>query len=618
MSLPCRTILAIACISLLLASSAAGQAFQETTTTAGLSIPPSAAAYLGRGACWGDFDGDGDQDLIFPVGGTLPVLYYRNDGAGSFTDTTGAAGLGASPDKPHACIAGDMDNDGDLDVFLAVQYEPNRLYINDGSGSFTDEAAARGVAAAVTNAFTASLGDYDRDGWVDLYVGNYVSAAGVGEANQLFRNLGNGYFTDVTATAGVGNTGLCFTGIFHDYDDDGWPDIFVGNDKGWYPGQQPDTTYRNNGNGTFTNVGAAINTQFAIGAMGADFTDAFNDGGWDIFVSNTSAGHLFHVWNPNTMQYDELAVTYGVQANVEGWAVNWLDYDNDGWQDLYVVHSFLGNHMYRNPGPGGGPWTNMAPSLGCEIGNSTKYSSAIADYDNDGNVDILVPRPSNPGVLLRNTLNGGSWIRIVLQGTTSNRSGIGAKVSVSVGTVTTSQTLRTGQGYLGGHDLRLHYGLGAATVADEVRVTWPSGQTQVLNGLAANQDHLIIEPSLAVSAMPIPGLSINLVINSPMEPSASFATGLSASTTTGFPIGDGRFIPIDMGALLTLTTTPGNFIMPAPNGTLDATGLGSTLLTVPPIPSLTGLTVYAAAAIGNPSAPLGISSILGPTRITVQ
>ncbi|NRA96151.1 MAG: CRTAC1 family protein [Planctomycetes bacterium] len=618
MPLTGRVILALAGAALLLSAPAPGQAYQDAATAAGIAIPASLASYLGRGACWGDFDNDGDQDLVFPVGGGLPILYYRNNGGGMFTDLTGTAGLDASPTTPHACIAGDIDNDGDLDVFLAAQYGSNHLYINDGTGAFTNEAAARGVDALLTNAFSASFGDYDRDGWVDLYVGNYVSAAGSGEANQLFRNIGSGYFVDVTATAGVGNTGLCFTGVFHDYDDDGWPDIFVGNDKGWYPGQQPDTTYMNNRNGTFTNVGVAINTQFAIGAMGSDFTDAFNDGGWDIFVSNTSAGHLFHVWNPNTLQYDELAVNYGVQANIDGWAVNWMDYDNDGWQDLHIVHASLPNFMYRNPGPGGGAWTNMAPSLGCDIGGSIKYVSAIADYDNDGNIDILLPRPGNTAILLRNTLNGGSWIRIALQGTTSNRSGIGARVSVTVGNVTTSQALRTGHGYLSGHDLRLHYGLGTATVADEVRITWPSGQTQIVNGLAANQDHLIIEPSLAASAMPIPGVTINLLVNSPMEPSAPFFTGVAGSATTGFPLSDGRFVPIDMDALFGLTTTPGNFIMPAPNGTLDVTGFGSIALTVPPIPSLTGLTVYAAAAIGNPSAPLGVSSILGPTPITVQ
>lgn len=618
MSFMSRAILGTGCVVLLLSAPVAGQGYQDAATAAGVSLPANGTGYLGRGACWGDFDGDGDQDLVFPGAGSLPIFYYRNDGGGTFTDLTYTVGLDVSPIRPHACVAADIDNDGDLDLFLAAQYQANHLYINDGTGMFTNQALARGVGAPLTNAFSASFGDYDRDGWIDLYVGNYVAATGGGEANQLFRNLGNGYFSDVTSAAGVGDTGLCFTGIFHDYDDDGWPDIFVGNDKGWYPGLQPDTTYRNNGNGTFTDVGAAINTQFPIGAMGSDFTDAFNDGGRDIFVSNTSAGHLFHVWNPTTLQYDELAGAYGVATNIEGWAVNWLDYDNDGWQDLYIVHSYSPNVMYRNPGAGGGPWTDQAPNLGCDIGNSLKYSSAIADYDNDGSMDILLPRPYSPGMLLRNTLNAGSWIRLALQGTASNRSGIGARVSVTVGTLTTSQTLRTGHGYLGGHDLRLHYGLGTATVADEVRVIWPSGYVQIVNGLVANQEHLIVEPSIAASAMPILGVTVDLEIRSPIEPGAPFVTGVAASATTGFPLGDGRVVPIDMDAVLLLTTTPGNFVLPSPAGTLDGAGFGSTPLTVPPLPALTGMTFHAAGVIGNASAPLGISSIVGPLAITVQ
>ncbi len=599
------------------AAPTAGQGFVETTATAGLSLPPTHNLFNGRGACFGDFDGDGDQDLIYPRAAGAVNTYYENQGNGTFIDRTVGAGLGISLDRPHAVIAADIDNDGDLDVFMPGHFESNRMYLNDGTGVFTEVAASRGLTPGLRPSFTASFGYYDRDGWIDLYVGNYTSGMGVGDPNQLFRNLGNGTFQDVTATAGAADPGLCFTGIFHDYNDDGWPDIFVGNDKGWYPGLSPDTTYRNNGDGTFTDVGAAINTQFGIGAMGADFTDAFNDGGWDIFVSNVSAGHVFHVWNPLTLQYDESAVAYGVVAYIEGWATNFFDYDNDGWQDLYVVHSYVDNALFKNPGPAGGLWTDQGAALGCGNYGSTKYSCSIVDYDNDGHIDIFNPRPNADGVLYRNTGSTNNWLRLRLEGTRSNRSAIGAKVSVTVGTNTTRQSVRTGHGYLGGHDLRLHFGAATAATVDSVFIEWPSGQTQYLLGLATNQEHHIIEPSLEMTGTATPGATIGLDLTSALEPNAAYLMGLTGGTT-GFSLSDGRVVPADPDWLLTLSTTAGNPLLPTPSGALDATGFATSPMNVPALPVLSGLSFYAAGAIALPAAPVGISTIVGPTRITIQ
>ena len=594
------------------------QGFLDATFNANINLPPDYGADLGRGPCWGDFDGDDDLDMVFPAGGGSPIYYYRNNGLGTFADVSATSGLGNSPTRPKACVAADIDNDGDRDLFLAAQFERNRLYINDGSGVFTEEATARGVEFTTMNTFTASFGDYDRDGWVDLYIGNYTGTGAFGQPNQLMRNTGGGYFMDVAPAAGVADTGLCFTGIFHDYNDDGWPDIFVGNDKGWYPFLAPDTTYRNNGDGTFTDVGVAVNTRFGIGAMGSDCTDVFNDGGWDIFVSNTNAGHLFHVWNPATQLYDELAAFHGVAAYSEGWATNFFDYDNDGWQDLLVVHSFDPNHLYRNPGLAGGTWTNVAPSLGCGIPNATKYTSAIGDFDNDGRVDILIPMDYQPGVLLRNTVNGGNWVRFKLEGTVSNRSAIGARVAITVGGVTQRQTVRTGHGYIGGHDLRLHFGVGGATTVDSVSISWPSGHTQILTGLATNQDHAILEPVLYANGTPTTGSTLPLQLLSTQEPNAAFLVGLSGSATTGLPLGDGRTAPIDLDALLTYTSMPGNGVLPTPGGNLNSAGAASIPVQVPGLPALSGLTVYAAAVTGNPAAPLGIASVIGPLPLTIQ
>ncbi|MAG56983.1 MAG: hypothetical protein CMJ83_11870 [Planctomycetes bacterium] len=605
--------LVVPCLALVLCA----QGFVEITTTAGLVLPGSPVGTLGRGPCIADFDGDGDQDVVFPALAAQPIRHFRNDGNNVFTDVTGVTGLENAPTESHAAVAADIDNDGDLDLFVTAAWTANKLFINDGTGNFTEDATSRGVDAPSSGCFSASFGDYDRDGWIDLYIGNWQAITGGGEANILYRNTGNGYFVDVTTAAGCGDIGLTFTGIWHDYDEDGWPDLFVGNDKGYYPGNQPDTTYRNNGNGTFTDVGTAINTQFAIGAMGADFTDAFNDGGWDIFVSNTSAGHLLHVWNPTTQIYDEQATLYGVVANVEGWAVNFLDYDNDGWQDLYIVHSGNRNHLYRNPGPTGGAWTDVAASVGADIWG-VQYTSAIGDLDNDGRIDLVLPDPFYAGRVLRNTVVGGNWIRLRTVGTQSNRDGIGAVVEVTTGTNTQRQTVRCGHGYLGGHDLRVHFGLGTATVADRIKITWPSGQTQILTNVASNQTHVVTEPNLVLQSLPTVGTTSSLSLTSPWDQNQAYAMVLTFSPSPGIPLPDGRIVPANPDWLFWYTLLPGNGLLPQGAGVLSAQGAATSALIIPGDPALVGLTVWTTAVTGNPAAPSAVAGIAGPLPVTFQ
>lgn len=604
-------LLAFACTEV------AAQGFVDVSAATGVSVPFNWNSQFGRGPCFGDFDRDGDQDLIIPGGPTLPIYHFRNDGNGTFTDVTGTTGLGMST-RCRACVCADIDNDGDLDVYVCNNWAPNQLFVNQGSGTFIEQAAQWGVDHA-GGSHTASFGDYDRDGWIDLYVGNFEDLNSTPEANVLYRNGGNGTFTDVTAQAGVGDTGLCFTGIFHDYDDDGWPDLFVGNDRGYIPGFQPDTTYRNNGNGTFTDVGAAINTRFAIGAMGSDVVDVFNDGGWDIFVSNVSVGHLFHEWNPTTSIYDETAAANGIAAYVEGWAVNWLDYDNDGWQDLYITHVFLGNHLYRNPGTGmqGTPWTEVGVTLGADI-TGVKYSHAIGDYDDDGRIDIFQPRGFQDSVFLRNTVTAGNWLKVQTVGTRSNRDGIGAKISVTVNGVTQRQSVRTGTGYLGAADMRCHFGLGNAPHADRVEIWWPSGQLQVFENVAANQELLAEEPEVTLAG-PLAAGSLNtMTVSVPGDGGLFAIMGLSLGTTPGLLLSDGRRLPVNADWLFMWTALPNNLLLPGSHGPLDAQGQASSPLFIPNLPSAAGIELHATAVTLDPAFSLGIRTILQPRSFTIQ
>lgn len=604
---------------LLLAIPLPAQGFVDASTATGVTLPPSTTSLFGRGVCFGDFDGDGDQDLIAPEGPPSlsnpgPVIrFYRNNGAGGFLLESGNS-LGPCG-QSNACVAADIDNDGDLDVYLCNAWAPNQLFVNDGTGSFTEIGAAAGVAYP-GGSYTASFGDYDRDGFVDLYVGNWQYAQGGNEPNLLYRNNGDNTFTDVTQQAGVANLGLTFTAVFHDYDDDGWPDIFVGNDKGYVPSMPENTTYRNNGDGTFTDVGASIQTDLGMGSMGSDFTDVFNDGGWDIFVSNTEAGHVFHEWDPAAGAYQENAGTYGLSAFVEGWAVNFLDHDNDGRQDLYVTHSYTANHLYRNTGFQT-PWPETAVALGADV-TGTKYTTAVVDYDDDGRMDIFQPRTFANSIFLRNTVPAGNWLKVATTGTVSNRSGIGAKVSVTVGGVTQRQQVRTGTGFLCGNDLRCHFGLGQAAAADRVSIWWPSGVTQVFESVPANQVLVAVEPALSLDAPPLTGTSVQLQVDAPGDGGNPYVTLLTGSTEPGTPLPDGRVVPATLDPLALLTLQPGNPFLPAPAGVLDAAGSGATALVIPAFPGLQGVTVHAAGATLDAAFPSGVRTLLPPLPITLQ
>jgi hypothetical protein len=594
---------------------AGGQSFTDVSATSGVQIPANQAMQLGRGMCFGDFDGDGDQDLVVPEGVGGLLRYLRNEGNGTFSDQSAAAGFLLSG-FTRGIAAADVDNDGDLDLFLANSYQPDQLFINDGSASFTEAASLRGLGHA-GGSWTAAFADYDRDGWIDLYLGNYLAFSGAQEPNILYRNIGGGNFVDVTATAGVGNPGLIFTSIWHDYDEDGWPDLFIGNDKGYYPGLPPDTTYRNNGDGTFTEVGPQIGTLHGAGAMGADFCDAFNDGGWDIFVANIQAGHLFYAWNPQTQVYDEVANALGVAGVNDGWACHFMDYDNDGWQDLYIVNDLTPNDLFRNPGPAGGPWMQVAPAAGCDIGG-LKYSLTVADFDDDGGIDILQPRTALPSVFLSNSAPGGNWIKVRTEGTRSNRSGIGAKVSVTVGGMTQRQVVRTGTGYLGGADQRLHFGVGPATIVDRISIWWPSGQTQVLDGIPANQVITVVEPGISLGAAPAIGTVVPVLLDVQGDASLPYAMVLTVNTSPGIPLSDGRVIPLDLFDPLAQLTLVPNPLFSGGFGMLDGSAHAQALLALPWAPAISGLQINAVGLSVDHTFADSVRTIIQPLPMTLQ
>jgi len=599
-----------------------GQGFVDVTTSSGIQHVPPSTGGDGTGLCCADFDGDGDLDIAAPGLG-LQVQYFRNDGGMNFTRVTTGTGLGASI-NPRSAIAADVDNDGDQDLLVTNWQAPLQLFINAGNATFNDEAGPRGLLS-MTSVHGASFGDYDRDGWLDLYLSNRtLSGTSTGEPNTLYRGTGNGYFTDVSVATGTDHVGLTYAAPFFDYDEDGWPDIFIANDKGVLG--VPNEVLRNQGDGTFSPVGMMINAAQVVDGMSVDFVDVFNDGGFDVYVTDSPIDHLFLRWNPNTGKYIEDTYTYAMLGAGVGWAANWFDYDNDGWQDLHVVHNGTPNHLLRNPGTPAAaqtPWTENGLALGLNQ-FELQFSAAVADLDDDGHVDVINRYalhpffPNNPGITLhRNQVPGGNWIRFVMQGVVSNRDGIGAKIELVTGNLRQRQFVRNGTGYLSGSDPRPHFGLGTHAQVDLVEITWPSGQVQQLQNLAVNQVVEVVEPSFLLTAPATVGGTTTLELDIENDAGLLYGMVMSFSATPQSQLPDGRFLPLQLDALSSYTLIPGNIFLSNPLGFLDANGQATSLLTMPNQPGLAGLTLYATAATVGPTGFPDVRTIF-PTAVRID
>jgi hypothetical protein len=490
----------------------------------------------GNGAAFFDFDNDGDQDALIVNGSTLehfkksgdPVAaLYRNDD-GRFVDVTADAKLRKNGWGMGTCIA-DFDNDGNLDVYITA-YGPNVLFRNDGNGTFTDvtEKARVGDSRWSTG---CAFGDYDRDGYVDLYVTNYVAfdektvkprgsndlcrymGANVfcgpiglqGQADVLYHNNGDGTFTDATAKAGVRDPNYYGFGVlFSDFDNDGWPDIYVANDS------NPNLLFHNNKNGTFSEIGivsgAALNEAGrAQSGMGVTAGDYDGNGLLDIFVTNFARDTNTLYKNLGNMLFVDTTVAAGlgeISLPYLGWGANLADFDNDGLPDIFVANghvypevdnlkvgqSYLQRkELYRNLGNGKFEELARKASNDFMAGKSSR-GSAVADYDNDGDLDILVVNLNSRPSLYRN--DGGRtnhWIGFRLEGTRSNRGAIGARIEIEALGQKQIGEVRSGSSYLSQDDLRVHFGLGKATRIDRARIRWPNGNTQDLEGMDADR-----------------------------------------------------------------------------------------------------------------------------------
>jgi RNA polymerase sigma factor (sigma-70 family) len=436
------------------------------------------------GVSSGDFDNDGDTDIYLTNTDGPANRLYQNNGNFTFTDVALLMGV-TDIGKAYSGVFGDYDNDGDLDLYVAnPSFFPNFFYRNDGANGFVDVTQQAGVSNT-DESVGAIWGDYNSDGNLDLYVLNN------GQANILFHNNGNGTFTDATQIAGVGNPNGSMSAAFFDYDNDGDLDLYVSNINA------PCALYRNNGNGTFTDVTAFAGVEnFTLSrdidgnsALGIAIGDYDNDMDEDIYVANHGINALLR--NNGNGTFTDVAAYAGVNYPLKSIGAIFFDYDKDGYLDLYVTNHRVANKLYHNNG--NGTFTDVSEySQVDNIGYN--YGVAFADFDNDGNLDIFLADqgPVDPNIMYRNNGNGNNWLRVKLRGVQSNSSGIGAKVIVFTRTHRMLRTVNSGTGFCQ-PGAEVDFGLGADVKAEKVQVYWTSGRVQTFSDVAANQVVEVVE-----------------------------------------------------------------------------------------------------------------------------
>lgn len=526
--------------------------FEDITKRAGLTVPHNSTPEkryivesMSGGVGFIDCDNDGKLDILtingssvdrYRKGGDPMITLYHQDADLKFTDITQAAGLTRKGWGMGVSVM-DFDNDGWQDIYV-TGYGGNALYRNLGNCKFedvTDKAGLR-VGGFSTGAAWA---DYDRDGLVDLFVPRYVHVdmnnlpefgsddkfcryRGVmvqcgpgglpGESDFLFRNRGDGTFEDVSKKAGVDDPDHYFgmQAVWADYDNDGWPDLYVPNDG------KPNYLYHNKHDGTFEDIGLLSGTALSLdgkeqGSMGVDFGDFDHDGRLDIFVTNFVNEPDALYWNQGEQGFTDIGWKAGIAkatTPLVGWGTGFVDFVNDGWLDIFEVNGHVYPQMDYIKGAAGykqpvllyrnnrdRTFEDITALSGLDkLPPASRRGAAFGDLNNDGKIDILMLNVGQPPTLLLNrTRTSNHAVLFKLIGTKSNKAAIGARVSVAAGGVVQFTEVRSGTSYLSQNDLRLHFGLGKETTMDTVEISWPSGKKEIYKDLASDFIYTITE-----------------------------------------------------------------------------------------------------------------------------
>jgi enediyne biosynthesis protein E4 len=489
---------------------------------------------MGTGVAWIDYDQDGLMDLYFVQSGAtdaykpakpLRSALYRNNGDGTFTDVTAKTGVGGEGHYGQGVAVGDFDNDGFPDLYV-TGYGRAILYHNNKDGTFTDVTAKAGVADESEWSTSAGWFDYDKDGWLDLVVTNYIEWTPKnnlwcgdrkpgyrsycnpnnykGQKTKLYHNNHDGTFTDVSDKSGVGlpeSKGMGL--VLADFNNDGWPDIAIANDT-W-----PNFLFQNNHDGTFTDVSlisgfaASEDGRYEAG-MGIDAADVDGDGLLDIYITHLDMelDRLYHNNGDATFTDDTYGSRIGNKAILlSGISAKFIDYDNDGWQDIVQANGAMVDNVslyqslvsYKEPllmfhNLGKGQFEKSSDSLGTDFNHPIAGRGlATADFNNDGGVGIAVNvRGDYPELLRNDGGNSNNWLEVFLIGTKSNRDGIGSVLKLTSASIVQVDQAKGGTSYMSASDPRIHFGLGKRAKVESLVITWSSGQVDKLTNLPIN------------------------------------------------------------------------------------------------------------------------------------
>ena len=519
--------------------------FTDVTDTVGIRFTHTNGAAgefhlpetLGAGGAFLDYDNDGYLDLYL-VNSAAPSVLFRNKGDGTFTDVTESAKVSNQGSYGHGVACGDYDNDGYVDLYV-TNFGENRLYYNNGDGTFTDVTVQAGVGDPRWSS-SATFFDYNNDGYLDLYVVNYVNyrldtsapicfespAFGTtekvrgychpkhfeGAPDRLYRNNGDGTFTDATDAANIRDPGGMFLGkglgvVAADFDADGNPDIYVANDD------TPNYLFYNKGDGTFAEIAILTGCAYSVdgiaqAGMGVDAGDYNGDGLLDLFVTNFSyeTNTLYRNNGDGTFTDVSYKARLGEESYLSlGFGTGFFDPDNDGYLDIFIANGHIfpnverttdvlsykqPNQLFRNHGD------STFVEMQFEGRDAVSRGTLFGDYDNDGDTDLLVTQLNDKVTLLRNeNRTSNNYLHLKLIGTQSNRDGIGARVTLTLGTESRTREVHRGYSYLSSNDPRLLFGLGERTVVDKLQIRWQSGVVQILENLAGNQELVVTEPT---------------------------------------------------------------------------------------------------------------------------
>ncbi len=497
-----------------------GAPFTEEALSRGINYFTPYGSSAGRGLALPDLDADGDPDIVLIGSPSDVVGVYENDGAGHFIDRSPTSGI-APLSAASGVVAADYDGDGDLDVYVARWLAPNVLLRNDGGFKFADVTTQAGVGdpGAGTGCTWA---DYDGDGWLDLYVANMGPPISP-SVSRLFRNLGDGTFVDVAEALGVQNGSLNWQSVFFDFDDDGDPDLYLSNDKAVPPLCRVHNYLFENLGGTFADITDLTDTGACIFSMGVAVGDFDRNGLQDLYCTNFPPGNPLFM-NMGEYSFVESSVPAGVGSYATGWGAVLFDFDNDGFQDLYVCNQDASNRLYRHEGKW--PCADVAAAMGVADPEQS-YGVAVGDVDLDGDLDMLVQNDFQRIRLYINHAGDAShWLKVRLVGDPPNRFAVGATIRVRTAGTWHMRQVLAGTNFKSQNELMAHFGLGSANSVDEIVVRWPGGDVREFPGGPVDVTRTLCqsEPPGATTPAPTDG-AVDVAMSTQLQWSSSNTQG---------------------------------------------------------------------------------------------